>query len=206
MRLGLMLSVVLTLGLAGTATAAPPLGPDGETEAIYDYTAAIRQRVLIPQPGIDQDANGAPDKITIDIIRPSGATEVPVIIDPSPYFTTLCRGQRSECMGDMDGDGVNDHWPLFFDNYFVPRGYAVILRADERHRIHQRGLPDAPAARVTSPARSRSSTGSTAGATGVDKDGNAVVADWDNGKAGDDRQVLRRDAGERRRGDRRRPA
>ena len=25
---------------------------------------------------------------------------------------------------DSDGDGVNDRWPLFYDNYFVPRGYA----------------------------------------------------------------------------------
>jgi X-Pro dipeptidyl-peptidase len=131
MRQGLTLAVVLVLlGLPGAASAAPPLGPDGETAATYDYTAAIRERVLIPQPGIDQDANGVDDTITIDIIRPSEsgpANKIPAIIDPSPYYTTVCRGMRGECMGDVDGDGVNDRWPLFLDNYFVPRGYAVIL-------------------------------------------------------------------------------
>ncbi len=30
-------------------------------------------------------------------------------------------------MADWDGDGVNDRWPLFYDNYFVPRGYAYVL-------------------------------------------------------------------------------
>ena len=131
MRLGITLAVgLMLLGLPGTASAAPPLGPDGETAPVYDYTQAVRERVLIPQPGIDQDGNGVPDKITVDIIRPSGsgpANKIPAIIDPSPYFTTLCRGLRGECMGDMDADGVNDHWPLFLDNFFVPRGYAVIL-------------------------------------------------------------------------------
>jgi X-Pro dipeptidyl-peptidase len=52
---------------------------------------------------------------------------VPAIIDPSPYYTTVCRGNESQCMADWDGDGVNDRWPLFYDNYFVPRGYAYVL-------------------------------------------------------------------------------
>src|ERR1043165_9939434 len=30
-------------------------------------------------------------------------------------------------MADWDDDGVNDRWPLFYDNYFVPRGYAYVL-------------------------------------------------------------------------------
>ena len=52
---------------------------------------------------------------------------MPAIIDPSPYYTTVCRGNESQCMADWDGDGVNDRWPLFYDNYFVPRGYAYVL-------------------------------------------------------------------------------
>ena len=86
---------------------------------------------------------------------------MPAIIDPSPYYTTVCRGNETQCMADWNGDGVNDRWPLFYDNYFVPRGYAYILAPDERH-----GLPETAArctaARVTSRARSRSWTGSTA--------------------------------------------
>jgi X-Pro dipeptidyl-peptidase len=124
---------LVALGMGGTARAADPagtLGADGKTAPIYDYKAAIRERVFIPQPGIDQDRNGQMDWITADIIRPSessAANRIPAIIDPSPYYTTLCRGNESQCMADWDNDGVNDRWPLFYDNYFVPRGYAYIL-------------------------------------------------------------------------------
>ena len=52
---------------------------------------------------------------------------MPAIIDPSPYYTTVCRGDEGQCMADWNNDGVNDRWPLFYDNYFVPRGYAYIL-------------------------------------------------------------------------------
>ena len=120
-------------GSAGTASAADPavtIGADGKTAPVFDYTQAVRERVYIPQPGMDQDRNDQMDFVTADIIRPkeSGAeVKVPAIIDPSPYFTTLCRGNESQCMADWDDDGVNDRWPLFYDNYFVPRGYAYVL-------------------------------------------------------------------------------
>ena len=121
------------LGFAGTAHAADPavtVGADGKTAPVFDYTQAVRERVFIPQPGVDQDDNGKMDFVTADIIRPkeSGPTvKVPAIIDPSPYYTTVCRGNEGQCMADWDGDGVNDRWPLFYDNYFVPRGYAYVL-------------------------------------------------------------------------------
>ncbi len=119
-------------GLAGTANAASgiTIGADGKSAPVFDYAQAIRERVYIPQPGVDQDANGKVDFVTADIIRPkeSGpALKVPAIIDPSPYYTTVCRGNESQCMADWDDDGVNDRWPLFYDNYFVPRGYAYVL-------------------------------------------------------------------------------
>ena len=79
---------------------------------------------------IDQDGDGAMDWVTIDIMRPSESSstnKMPAIIDPSPYYTTSCRGNETQCMADWDGDGVNDRWPLFYDNYFLPRGYAYIL-------------------------------------------------------------------------------
>jgi X-Pro dipeptidyl-peptidase len=120
-------------GFAGTARAADPgvtIGADGKTAPVFDYTQAIRERVFIPQPGVDQDSNGKMDFVTADIIRPKESgpgVKVPAIIDPSPYYTTVCRGNESQCMADWDGDGVNDRWPLFYDNYFVPRGYAYVL-------------------------------------------------------------------------------
>src|SRR3954470_18264806 len=115
---------------AGAAQAQAPVLESGQTKAVYDYKAAIRERVFIPQPGIDQDHNGKDDFVTADIIRTSegsSTNKMPAIIDPSPYYTTVCRGNESQCMADWDDDGVNDRWPLFYDNYFVPRGYAYVL-------------------------------------------------------------------------------
>ena len=121
------------LAFAGTARAADPaiiVGADGKTAPVFDYTQAVRERVYIPQPGVDQDSDGKTDFVTADIIRPKEAgpgLKIPAIIDPSPYYTTVCRGNESQCMADWDDDGVNDRWPLFYDNYFVPRGYAYVL-------------------------------------------------------------------------------
>src|SRR3954453_8121847 len=125
---------IVAIGMGGTAYAADPiagaLGADGRTAPNFNYKTAIRERVFIPQPGIDQDRNGQDDFITADIIRPAEASatnKIPANIDPSPYYTTLCRGNEGQCMADFDNDGVNDRWPLFYDNYFLPRGYAFIL-------------------------------------------------------------------------------
>jgi X-Pro dipeptidyl-peptidase len=140
MRFAVALTAALLI-LTGTAQAAgPPLGPDGETAPTYDYASAIRQRVLV-QTGVDQDGNGVNDKLAIDIIRPNAPGPFPAIIDASPYFTSLCRGLESECMGDPSGDGVNDRWPLFVDNYFVPRGYTVVLAQMSGTGYNSEGCP-----------------------------------------------------------------
>jgi X-Pro dipeptidyl-peptidase len=105
------------------------IGPDGRTAPVFDYEQAVRERVYIPQPGIDQDADGVADRIAVEIMRPAGDRDlkVPAIIDASPYYTTVGRGNETEKIGDVDGDGTNDKWPLFYDNFFVPRGYAYVL-------------------------------------------------------------------------------
>src|SRR3954454_13944239 len=139
---------IVAIGMGGTAYAADPiagaLGADGKTAPNFNYKTAIRERVFIPQPGIDQDRNGQDDFITADIIRPAEASatnKVPAIIDPSPYYTTLCRGNESQCMADWDNDGVNDRWPLFYDNYFLPRGYAYILGQMNGTAYTENGCP-----------------------------------------------------------------
>ena len=84
-------------------------------------------------------------------------------------------------IADLDGDGLNDKWPLFYDNYFVPRGYAVIL-ADMDGTGNSTGCPmhggpgDIASMKVVI-------DWLNGRAPGFDKDGNAKVADWHNGKA-----------------------
>ena len=52
--------------------------------------------------------------------------KAPVIMDASPYTRHWPR-QRGRVGETGDGDGLLDRWPLFYDNYFVPCGYAVVL-------------------------------------------------------------------------------
>jgi X-Pro dipeptidyl-peptidase len=145
LAVGALMSTALALGGGGVAQAqGGPVLENGKTKAVYNYKTAIRERVFIPQPGIDTDRNGQMDWVTADIIRPSESSatnKMPAIIDPSPYYTTVCRGNESQCMADWDNDGVNDRWPLFYDNYFVPRGYAYILGQMEGTGYTTNGCP-----------------------------------------------------------------
>lgn len=190
------LAAALLVAVAQPASADPTddpptisLGEDGVTASVFGYADAIRERVFIPVTdsggqGVDQDGDGQTDRTAIEIIRPSASDaglKVPVIIEPSPYYSTVGRGNETEKLVDVDDDGIADKWPLFYDNYFVPRGYAVIL-AEMDGTTHSTGCPmhgssgDIASMRVVVDwlqGRVR----------GYDASGAEVVADWDNGKA-----------------------
>ena len=156
----------------------------GKTQPVFGYADAIRERVFIESP-YDSDKNGVKDIIAIDIKRPKATNEglkAPVVMDPSPYYSTLGRGNESQLKRDVDGDGLLDLWPLFYDNYFVPRGYAVILM-DMIGTNNSTGCPtvhdesDNLSAKVVIDWLN----GRT---KGVDKNGVEVKAPWHNGKTG----------------------
>ena len=128
---------------AGTAQADPPaiVVSGGETQEAFDYTAAIRERVWV-DADYDSDGDGAKDRIAVDIMRPQGTEtglKAPVIMDDSPYYSTLGRGNESQLKVD-DANGLLAKWPLFLDNYFVPRGYAIAL-VDMTGTNHSTGCP-----------------------------------------------------------------
>jgi X-Pro dipeptidyl-peptidase len=109
--------------LAGTGAR---LGADGKTAAVYDYEAAIKESVWVDAPDLDGDGRG--ERIAVDIIRPAeldGVERVPVIMDASPYYACCGRGNESE-KKTYDENGVIKSFPLWYDNWFVPRGYAVV--------------------------------------------------------------------------------
>ena len=156
----------------------------GKTQPVFGYADAIRERVFIESP-YDSDKNGVKDIIAIDIKRPKATNEglkAPVIMDPSPYYSTLGRGNESQLKRDYDGDGLLDLWPLFYDNWFVPRGYAVILM-DMIGTNNSTGCPtvhdvsDNLSAKVVI-------DWLNGRIPGVDKNGAPVVATWHNGKTG----------------------
>ena len=163
-----------------------PVVEDGRTQPVYGYADAIRQRVWVPIEH-DTDGDGTNDRIAVDIIRPKATStglKVPTIMDASPYYDTVCRGNEGECKSDVDGDGLNDRWPLFYDNYFVPRGYAVAL-LDTVGTNNSTGCPTVGGvedilgiARVVDWLNGR--------ATGYDAQwgGSKVAADWSTGNVG----------------------
>ena len=132
-------------GISGTARAADPvitIGADGKTAPVFSYQDAIRERVFIPVDGVDSDNDGITDRVSIDIVRPkeSGpALKMPAVIDPSPYYTSLGRGNESQRI-HTTAAGVLDQFPLYYDNYFVPRGYAFIA-ADAVGTAFSTGCP-----------------------------------------------------------------
>jgi X-Pro dipeptidyl-peptidase len=178
-------TLLVVLGASATALAqSAPVVMGGVTQPVFGYTDAVRERLWITAD-FDSDSNGVLDEIAMDIIRPAaGATGLksPVIMDASPYFTTLCRGNEAECIADVDGDGLNDRWPLFYDNYFVPRGYAVML-------LHMVGTGFSTGCPVTGGTPDNRSAvlaidWLNGRRTAHDAAGNTVSAGWHNGKSG----------------------
>ena len=181
-------AVPCVLAAAPTAAAAPQnpgiVVENGVTQPVFGYADAVRERVWV-ESGFDTDLDGVPDRIALDIMRPAASEldlDVPVIMDASPYYSTLGRGNESELKRDLDGDGLLDRWPLFYDNYFVPRGYAVVL-LDMVGTNNSTGCPVTGAA----PDHLSAVVGIdwlNGRAKGYDEDGNEVVADWHNGRTG----------------------
>ncbi len=123
MRTGVVCGILAVL-LAGTVV--PAAAAPAASEPVYDYAKAIRETVWV-DIGRDGDGDGRPDRVAADIVRPSEATSrVPVIMDASPYYSCCGRGNESE-LKTYDSTGKPVEFPLFYDNYFVPRGYAVVL-------------------------------------------------------------------------------
>ena len=178
--------VAAVLSGAATAQADPPaiVVSGGETQEAFDYAGALRDRVWV-DTDYDSDADGLADKVAVDIIRPAATNDglkAPVIMDASPYYSTLGRGNESQLKAD-DASGLLSKWPLFLDNYFVPRGYAIAL-VDMTGTNHSTGCPTVQDATDNNAAvevidwfKGRR--------TAHDKDGNLVPAPaWFNGKTG----------------------
>ncbi|WP_155375377.1 Xaa-Pro dipeptidyl-peptidase [Catellatospora vulcania] len=120
-----VLALLGTTVLAAPASAAPVALL---SDPVYDYATAIRETVYV-ETTLDNDGNGTPDKVVADIIRPREAAtagvKVPVVMDASPYYQCCGRGNESE-KKVYAADGTVTKFPLYYDNFFVPRGYAFI--------------------------------------------------------------------------------
>ncbi|MFI6934798.1 Xaa-Pro dipeptidyl-peptidase [Streptomyces sp. NPDC050287] len=99
-----------------------------ESRPVYSYENAVREAVWV-DTGLDGDSDGKTDRVAADIVRPREPAQqgrkVPVIMDASPYYSCCGRGNESQ-LKTYDADGHVVQMPLFYDNYFVPRGYAFV--------------------------------------------------------------------------------
>ncbi|MGW1672265.1 Xaa-Pro dipeptidyl-peptidase [Streptomyces sp. NPDC002324] len=99
-----------------------------KSEPVYSYDKAIREAVWV-DTGLDGDRDGKKDRVAVDIVRPSEPAQrgrkIPVIMDASPYYSCCGRGNESQ-RKTYDAQGNIVQTPLFYDNYFVPRGYAFV--------------------------------------------------------------------------------
>ncbi|MFT2014474.1 Xaa-Pro dipeptidyl-peptidase [Streptomyces sp. 796.1] len=120
--------------LAGTATAQGSRTADGArpgdpSRPSYSYADAVRESVWV-DIGLDLDRDGRSDRVAADIVRPGEAArqgrKVPVIMDASPYYSCCGRGNESQ-KKTYDSTGTAVQFPMHYDNYFVPRGYAAVL-------------------------------------------------------------------------------
>ena len=122
-----VLGTALLALVPGVATASPIR--HGDTEDIYSYTNAIRQSVWVDTGLTAAGQPGGHVRVAADIIRPSeldGTARIPVIMEASPYYECCGRGNQYQ-VKQYDSAGNPIDFPLFYDNYFVPRGYAVVL-------------------------------------------------------------------------------
>lgn len=118
-------AALLATFLTPAATAHPA---PRQSEPVYSYANAVREAVWV-DTGYDGDGDGEDDRVAVDIVRPREPAQrgrkIPVIMDASPYYSCCGRGNESQNKTyDADGDVVG--MPLYYDNYFVPRGYAFV--------------------------------------------------------------------------------
>ncbi|MFF0739862.1 Xaa-Pro dipeptidyl-peptidase [Streptomyces sp. NPDC004111] len=109
---------------AGEAASARPT----ESRPVYAYDKAIRESVWV-DTRVDGDKDGRTDRVAVDIVRPRETDRtgrrIPVIMDASPYYSCCGRGNESQ-KKTYDENGRPVQFPLFYDNYFVPRGYGYV--------------------------------------------------------------------------------
>lgn len=175
------LAVLALVQLSPQAAAAKdprPFVNGTTTVAAYEYDNAIRERVQVQVP-TDGDANGVPDRVTIDVIRPGEAAQagidVPVIIQASPYYA-------QNPASYFDANGTRQVFNTWLDNYFVPRGYAVVF-VDMAGTFRSTGCTDVGAELEVQGTKAVVDWLNQR-TPGFKPDGTATTADWTNGKTG----------------------
>ncbi|WP_066317514.1 Xaa-Pro dipeptidyl-peptidase [Bacillus sp. FJAT-29814] len=118
---------------------------DGMTQPVFSHPDAITERIYV-ETTVDSDRDGKFDRVRTDIIRPKETEQglkVPVIYEMTPYRSGILdvpvydvdvefqaipkKGNKGNNSGKPYASYTPGNFPTTYDNYFVPRGYAVVL-------------------------------------------------------------------------------
>ncbi|MCX2971417.1 MULTISPECIES: Xaa-Pro dipeptidyl-peptidase [Streptomyces] len=183
-----------------TATLPPLLGAPAHADT--DAAQAVQERVYV-ETGTDTDHDGRPDRVALDIARPAGGGPVPVVFEQSPYrYGTnpaefhgvdvdhlpqedIFDGAGHGPSASADGPARTKRMPGlpgWYDDYFLPRGYAVVLG-------HSIGTGDSTGCPTTGDMNETLGTTAVVDwlngrATAYDESGRPVQADWSTGDVG----------------------
>ena len=176
---------------------------DGVTQPQFGLANAIEEVVYV-ESTVDSDNDGRRDRVRIRISRP-GETEsqgikVPVVLEHSPYRGNtgnpanhnvdldelpqesigrerLARAARARARG-----GAAPDLPGQLDNYYVPRGYAVVL-GESIGTFNSEGCPDV-GGRVETLGTKAVIDWLNGRTVGWNEAGERVMADWTTGSVG----------------------
>lgn len=179
---------------------------DGMTQPVFSLADAVEERVWVETP-LDTDHDGKRDRVVADISRPKEAGtrgfKVPVIFEQSPYRENTWNdvpypsvlvdqlpqtgaGARAKAQvaaqAKLQGARAVANLPGSLDDYYVPRGYAVVLgqsigtadsdgcptSGDQAETLGTKAIIDWLNGR----------------AKAYDASGQRVTADWTNGSVG----------------------
>ncbi|WP_052860519.1 MULTISPECIES: Xaa-Pro dipeptidyl-peptidase [Streptomyces] len=181
----LVVAAVVALLSALIGPAAAQTAPT-ESRPVYSYDHAIRESVWV-DTRLDGDADGKTDRVAVDIVRPREPAQqgrrIPVIMDASPYYSCCGRGNDSQ-RKTYDAQGRPVQFPLYYDNYFVPRGYATVL-VDLAGTNRSDGCVDVGGRSDIQSAKAVVDwLGGRGRAYRTRTGGEPVTADWSNGRTG----------------------
>ena len=189
--------MVLTMSSAPATAGTPAITiEDNATQPVFSRADAITQTVYVEVAGTDSDHDGSPDRVAVDIMRPKETDQglkVPVIMESSPYYAG--GNDVANHVVDVDEHGnplpstaravdklAAEPFDSYYDNYFVPRGYAVAL-VENLGSGRATGCPTTGDRNETAGPKAAIDW-LNGRARGFDADGEPVAATWSTGKVG----------------------
>lgn len=143
------------------------------TNAAPAAAAAITETVYV-ESTIDSDSDGKLDRIAADVMRPDTTERVPIVMEASPYY-----GLGAAAASSMTVPRGFGRW---YDEYFVPRGYAVV-EMEMQGTSRSTGCPTTGGPEDTASVRAVVDW-LNGRAKAFYADGRAAVASWSTGNVG----------------------